>query len=46
MSFKSRYISTSENKINPDPKKIILSDDAYAIVEQLEAIRARMQDTK
>lgn len=36
MDFTNKYISTDESKIKPDATKLILSNDAYAIGEQID----------
>lgn len=36
--FEKRYISSSANSAAPDDSKTVLTDDAYAIGEQLEKI--------
>ncbi|KKK84605.1 hypothetical protein LCGC14_2781660 [marine sediment metagenome] len=38
MEFKKRYISFTENSVKADPKKIVISDDAYAISELLDEL--------
>lgn len=38
MKFSDKYISEKENAENPDIKKIILSNDAYAIGEMIDEL--------
>lgn len=38
MKLKDKYISNADNEINPDSKKIVLPDDAYAVIEYLNEI--------
>lgn len=44
MSFKQKYISMSESKVHPDPKKVIISDDAFAIADLLDQIRIKLNN--
>jgi hypothetical protein len=46
MGFKDRYISETENQTNPDPKKVVLSNDAYAVGEMLENIFIELRNSK
>ena len=38
MSFKDKYISESEKKEKPESKKLVLSDNFFALCEQLEKL--------
>ena len=46
MEFKEKYISFTENSVKPDPKKITLSDDAYAISELLDALIKKTEEVR
>jgi len=37
-TFKDKYISEAENAVTPDAKKILISNDAFAIGEMMEAL--------
>ena len=43
MEFADKYISEKENKSNPDVKKIILSNDAYAVGEMLQNLINKLE---
>ena len=38
MKFTDKYISEKENNTTPDAKKTVLSNDAFAIGEQLDIL--------
>ena len=38
MEFEEKYISAAENAITPNPKKVILSNDAYAVGEMINGL--------
>ena len=38
MEFEEKYISQAENILNPNMKKVLLSNDAYAISEMLNGL--------
>jgi len=46
MKLKEKYISKTENDKKPDIKKIILSDDAYAICEFIEMLIVKIEQTR
>ena len=35
MEFEDKYISASKQAVTPDAKKIVLSNDAYALAEAI-----------
>ena len=41
MAFQD-YISTSQNTEKPDPSKIVLDDDAYALLEALHELTEKL----
>ena len=44
MAFVDKYISVSENDTNPDAKKIMISNDAWAIGEMMESIVTKINE--
>ena len=38
MEFNEKYISTDDSLTKPDPSKIVLSDDAFAIGEGIDLL--------
>jgi len=46
MEFKDKYISNKENSVKPDAKKMVLSDDAYAISEMINVLIQRIEKAR
>lgn len=44
MAFTDKYISVSENVSNPDAKKTMLSNDAYAIGLTIEELITKINE--
>jgi len=42
MDFKAKYISDKENKEKPDEKRILITNEAFAVCEMLEELMSRM----
>lgn len=42
MKFEDKYISRTENALQPDPKKIELSDDAFALGEAIHELKEEL----
>ena len=43
MKFDEKYINTTENKVKEDKSKVLLSDDAYAIVEFIDLLIKKVE---
>jgi hypothetical protein len=43
MEFTEKYISAKENSLKPDPKKVLISDDAFAIGEVIDSLIRRIE---
>jgi hypothetical protein len=46
MNFEDKYISTAENAVKPDAKKIVLSNDAYAQIEILDVLIEKLESLR
>jgi len=46
MKFEEKYISNKEATVNPNPKKIEISNEAYAIGEMLEKLITKLHELK
>ena len=42
MEIKDKYISEHDNNVKPDHKKVIISDEAYALIEIIQDLISRM----
>jgi len=38
MAFQAKYISQTEKKEKPEDKRVVLSDDAFAISEMIDSL--------
>ena len=43
MIFTEKYINNTENASKPDPKRVLLSDDAYAIAEFIDLLIKKLE---
>jgi hypothetical protein len=44
MGFEDKYISDKENSEKPDAKRIVISNDAYAIGEQIDILVKKLME--
>jgi len=46
MKFQEKYISKQENDLFPDPKRITISDDTFALGELLDLLVKKIEELK
>lgn len=46
MEFSEKYISVTQNAEKPDPTKIEISNDAYAIGEEIDKLISKIEQTR